>query len=32
MDQEEAYTWYVAQGILQVDTEIAEKGHFMDGN
>ena len=24
----EAYIWYVAQAILQIDTEIAEKGHF----
>jgi len=24
----EAYIWYVAQAIPQIDTEIAEKGHF----
>ena len=27
-DCAEAYTWYVAQAIPQVDTEIAEKGHL----
>jgi hypothetical protein len=24
----EAYKWYAAQVILQIDAEIAEKGHF----
>jgi hypothetical protein len=24
----EAYVWYVAQAIPQIDAEIAEKGHF----
>ena len=27
-DRAEAYIWYVAQAILQIDAEIAEKGHF----
>jgi hypothetical protein len=31
-DCPEAYIWYVAQAIAQIDSEIAEKDHFMDGN
>jgi hypothetical protein len=27
-DCAETYTWYVAQGIPQINAEIAEKGHF----
>jgi hypothetical protein len=27
-DSAEAYVWYAAQGIPQIDAEIAEKGHF----
>jgi len=27
-DCAEAYNWYVAQAMPQIDAEIAEKGHF----
>ena len=27
-DCAEAYNWYVAQAIPQIDAKIAEKGHF----
>jgi hypothetical protein len=31
-DCAEAYKWYVAQAIPQIDVEIEEKGPSLDGN